>query len=309
MRREFADHIEKIARINEKIIFLTGDLGFMAFENLKGILGDRFINAGVSEQNMISMASAFAYENLIPVCYSIAPFIVFRPAEQIRIDVCLHNLNVKIVGNGGGFGYGIMGATHHAIEDIAVISSFQNMKCIVPFCNEDVAGGIDEMFEYRGPTYLRLGTGSKTVNVETGKFSAIRKVKTGNRITIVGIGPVILNVFEALSIMQREIADVFVVSEMPLMILSDELKESILKTRTLIVIEEHVKRGGLGENIASLILEDHMYCDYSHLFVKGYLNALYGSQSYHLEINGLDVKTIIAIIDKKLNKDVLSVEK
>src|SRR5690242_17673469 len=102
---------------------LTGDLGYQALEGVREKLKDRFINAGVSEQNMVSVAAALASEGLEPLCYSIAPFAVFRPAEQIRLDVCLHGLGVKIVGNGGGYGYGIMGSTHHAIEDVAVLSS------------------------------------------------------------------------------------------------------------------------------------------------------------------------------------------
>ncbi|MGD0711495.1 MAG: transketolase C-terminal domain-containing protein [Bacteroidales bacterium] len=301
MRKEFAQHIERLAVENDKIIFLTGDLGFMALENLRKAIGDRFINTGVSEQNMISMAASLAYENLIPVCYSIAPFIVFRPAEQIRIDVCLHNLNVKIVGNGGGFGYGIMGATHHAIEDIAVIGSFQNMRCFIPFCNEDVSGAIDKMFEYKGPSYLRLGFGDKPQQIQLEKFSSVRRLSMGDKITIAGIGPILLNVFETLAETEKGIADVFAISEMPLTSLHEELKNSITKTKKLLVIEEHVKRGGLGENIASLILEDGICCVYRHLFINGYVNGLYGSQSYHLEINGLDKKTIFLAINTLIN--------
>jgi transketolase len=251
---------------------------------------------------MISMAASLAYENLIPVCYSIAPFVVFRPAEQIRIDVCLHNLNVKIIGNGGGFGYGIMGATHHAIEDIAVIGSFQNMRCFIPFCNEDVSGAIDKMFEYKGPSYLRLGYGVKPLHIATGNFSSVRKLGTGDKITIVGMGPVLLNVFDALNKTRNNIADVFVVSEMPLTYLPEELKKSILKTKKLIVVEEHVKRGGLGENIASLILEEGIMCKYSPLYIKGYTNGLYGNQAYHLDVNGLNSEAILAEIKTKIHE-------
>src|SRR5450759_1310357 len=132
MRKEFSNIIEKIATADDHVIFLTGDVGFMALENVRDAIGKRFINMGVAEQNMISVAAALATEGLVPVCYSIAPFIVFRPAEQIRLDVCLHNLNVKIVGNGGGYGYGIMGATHHALEDVGMLSSFSGMSCFVP---------------------------------------------------------------------------------------------------------------------------------------------------------------------------------
>jgi transketolase len=301
MRKEFAQHIEKLAVENDKIIFLTGDLGFMALENLKNAIGERFINVGVSEQNMVSMAASLAYEGLIPICYSIAPFIVYRPAEQIRIDVCLHNLNVKLVGNGGGFGYGIMGATHHAIEDIAVLSCFQNMQCYIPFCNEDVRGTIDQMFAYNGPSYLRLGYGFKPSNISIPDFTKIRKLLTGNEVTIIGAGPVLLNAFEALKNFNENTADVFVVSQQPITGIPIELKESILKTKKLIIVEEHVKRGGLGENIASILLEEGIFCKYSHLCIKGYISGLYGDQAYHIEENGLNATAIITEINKLIN--------
>src|SRR3990167_3479873 len=147
MRKQFSQTIEEIARKNKKILFLTGYLGFNALENVQKVMGDRFINVGVAEQNMITMAAALASQGFTVLCYSIAPFIVFPPAEQIRLDVCLHNLNVKIIGNGGGYGYGIMGATHHAIEDIAVISSFQNMRCFIPFCAEDTDAVVKSMMK------------------------------------------------------------------------------------------------------------------------------------------------------------------
>jgi transketolase len=301
MRKEFARHIEKLAVENDKIIFLTGDLGFMALENVKNAIGERFINVGVSEQNMVSMAAGLAYEGLVPICYSIAPFIVYRPAEQIRIDICLHNLNVKIVGNGGGFGYGIMGATHHAIEDIAVLSSFQNMQCYIPFCNEDVEGAIDQMFAYSGPSYLRLGYGLKPTNISIPLFTNIRKLLNGNDITIVGSGPVLLNTFEALKEFNENPADVFVVSQQPLVGLTNELKASILKTKKLIVIEEHVKRGGLGENIASVLFEKGIFCKFSHLCIKGYISGLYGNQAYHIDENGLNAVAITSEIKKLIN--------
>ena len=301
MRKEFAQHIEKLAVENEKIVFITGDLGFMALENVKKAMGDRFINAGVSEQNMISMAASFAYEGLLPICYSIAPFIVFRPVEQIRLDVCLHNLNVKIVGNGGGFGYGIMGATHHAIEDIAVLSCLQNMQCFIPFCNEDVNGAIDQMFAYNGPSYLRLGFGIKPENVTIPKFSNIRKILSGNEITILGTGPVLLNVFDAAKSFKNDLSDIFVVSQLPVISLSEELKQSLKKTNKLLIIEEHVKRGGLGENIASVLFEEKIFCKLSHLFINGYINGLYGNQAYHIAENELDANSITKEIKKLIN--------
>jgi transketolase len=303
MRREFSNALEKIAQANDKIIFLTGDLGFMALENIQAAIGKRFINVGVSEQNMITMAAGLASEGYTPVCYSIAPFAVFRPAEQIRLDVCLHNMDVKIVGNGGGYGYGIMGATHHAIEDIAVLSSFQNMKCYIPFCNEDVEDVVSHMFARRGPAYLRLGFGNKPKELPLPGYDFTRKLMKGGNVTVVVMGPVCLNVINSLKIHGTiDAIDLFVVSEMPMTVVTEELAASIRKTGKLIVVEEHVKRGGLGENLSLLLLENGISCRLVHLCAKGYPGGLYGSQAYHQKISGLDSGSIAQRIGELANE-------
>ncbi len=103
------------------MVFLTGDLGFMALEPLRDRLGDRFINCGVAEQNMVTVAAGLAKEGFDVWVYSIAPFCYARALEQIRNDVCLHGLPVRVLGNGGGYGYGVMGPTHHALEDYGIL--------------------------------------------------------------------------------------------------------------------------------------------------------------------------------------------
>jgi transketolase len=297
MRKEFAQHIGQFAVENDKIIFLTGDLGFMALENIRALIGNRFINVGVSEQNMISMAASLAYENLIPICYSIAPFAVFRPAEQLRLDIGLHNMNVKIVGNGGGYGYGIMGATHHALEDIAVLSSFPNFQCFIPYCNEDVYGSIHAMLKYKGPAYLRLGFGIVPPVIFVQEFTAIRKLASGEELTIVCLGPVVLNAWKAIEELGDDtIADLFVISKMPLTEISEELILSLLRTKKLLVVEEHVSRGGFGENLALLMVKHQINCQFIHRFASGYPNGLYGSQDYHQKLCGLDQQSLTADI-------------
>ena len=122
MRKALCQALVSQPRARE-FVFLTGDLGFKALEPLRDALGSRFINAGVAEQNMVSVAAGLAAPDLRPWVYSIAPFIYARPFEQIRNDVCLHALPVVFVGNGGGYGYGVMGSTHHALEDYGILLS------------------------------------------------------------------------------------------------------------------------------------------------------------------------------------------
>jgi transketolase len=243
MRREFSNWIENFGRTESRFIFLTGDLGFGALENVQNALEERFINMGVCEQNMVSVAAGLSQQGLLPLCYSIAPFAVFRPFEQIRLDVALHSLNVKIVGNGGGYGYGIMGASHHALEDIAALSALQHFSCFIPLCNSDVDNTCTALFRHSGPSYLRLGLGVWPSNIgELPRFAPIRKLAVGRtaktKATVVGLGPVLLNTLPW--ILEEGKADLFAVSQIPLTELSDELVASVDASGLLWVIEEHV---------------------------------------------------------------------
>src|SRR5438874_6912423 len=128
-----------------EFVFLTGDLGYKALEPLRDALGRRFINAGVAEQNMVTVAAGLAKAGLRPWAYSIAPFLYARPFEQIRNDVCLHNLPVMLVGNGGGYAYGVMGATHHALEDYGTLLTLPNLRALVPAFDPDVTALVERM--------------------------------------------------------------------------------------------------------------------------------------------------------------------
>src|SRR3954468_12641415 len=110
MRNAFCSALASLSA-KKQIVFMTGDLGFMALEPLQAAMGSRFINAGVAEQNMVTVAAALARQGLEAWTYSIAPFVYARPFEQIRNDVTFHRLPVKLIGNGGGYGYGVMGPT------------------------------------------------------------------------------------------------------------------------------------------------------------------------------------------------------
>jgi transketolase len=291
MRREFSSWVENFARNEPRLIFLTGDLGFAALENVQIALQERFVNMGVCEQNMVSVAAGLSQQGLLPVCYSIAPFVVFRAYEQIRLDVALHGLNVKIVGNGGGYGYGIMGASHHAIEDIAALSALQHFVCFIPLCNSEVDGACAALFRHRGPSYLRLGFGIwPAVMGELPEFRPIRKLAANRMLrpmtTVVGLGPVLLNTLSW--ILDDGTVDLFAIAQMPLTELSDELVDSVQASGRLWVIEEHVARGGLAEHLAARLAQQGVRFRLCHTHALGYPDGLYGSQSYHQSRSGLD---------------------
>ena len=287
MRVEFAqaiiDHHSRV----ESQVFFTGDLGYMALEKVRDTFGSRFINAGIAEQNMVSMAAAMAHDGFLPWVYSIAPFVTLRPYEQVRNDVCLHNLPVKLVGNGGGYGYGIMGGTHHNPEDIAVMRVLPNMKVYVPFTGTDITAVVDKMLHDPCPNYLRLNT-AKKVPVDVPEFAEWRCLKPGGKAVAIGTGPVTANLFDLPDAVIDDI-EIWVVSKLPVTVLPEALKESIARTRNVFTIEEHYAAGGLGEHLAAQLLAagDLPPVKWHSFHASGYLSGKYGSQQWHQEENTL----------------------
>ena len=304
MRAEFSQWIEAFGRREPRLIFLTGDLGFGALEKVQAALGPRFVNMGVSEQNMMSVAAGLARQGLAPLCYSIAPFAVFRPFEQIRLDVALHHLPVKIVGNGGGYGYGIMGASHHALEDLAVLSCLPRFRCVAPLCNSDVAGACEAVFAHDGPAYLRLGLGlwPESLGALPG-FRPVRRLLTARdhrpKLTVAGIGPVLLNTLPW--IQDNAHTDLFAISELPLPELDAAFVDSVNASGQLLVLEEHVARGGLGEHLAAALARAGVGYTLHHCHAAGYPDGRYGSQRYHQQQSGLDPASLQATVARLIS--------
>ncbi|MBI2641438.1 transketolase [Candidatus Roizmanbacteria bacterium] len=285
MRYKFAEVFQRIAKKDKKIVFMTGDLGFHAFEKLRDELGERFINAGVAEHNMATAAAGMAYAGLKPWIYSIAPFVTIKVLEEIRNDICLPNHDVKIVGLGGGYDYGIAGPTHHAINDVGIMMTLPNMRIYAPGSAEDLEEIMKKMNKEKGPTYLRL-TKAEKIPVAVSKYSPVRRIVTGNKVTVVVLGSILNRLLLAKGV------DVWLVSEMPFLIPQD-LKKSIQKTKRVVVLEEHVEVGGLGHYFHHLLFENNiMVKKFLHLFAKGYISHRYGSRDFYLKENGLDKESI-----------------
>ena len=254
MRASFCDSILKLSS-SPDFVFLTGDLGFMALEPLRDAAGVRFINAGIAEQNMVAAAVGMAAVGLRPWVYSIAPFIYARAYEQIRNDVVMHGANVKLVGNGGGFGYGVMGKSHHAIEDFAALRGL-GLKVYIPAFPGDVDEMVARMAAEESPAYLRLG---KYEGSWDGGYSPWRKAFAGTGSIIVACGPLAGGILAAMeSVPPGRAPTLWVISELPAPALPDEfiadLDRCVHSGASLFVAEEHVSAGGLGESLAASLM-------------------------------------------------------
>lgn len=301
MRAEFAEAMIHVADDDPMSLFLTGDLGYMALEGVRDKFGMRFINAGVAEQNMVSVAAGLAYEGFQPWLYSIAPFAVLRPYEQIRNDICLHRLPVKIVGNGGGYGYGIMGATHHTLEDIGVMRCLPNMRVYVPFATSDVPEVVRAMALDPAPNYLRLNLAPKST-LAVPPFAPWRRICKGDGLVVIGTGPVLWNVLSAGGGALRETMEVWNAGILPLSDIPDDLAESIARVRRVVTVEEHYGQCGLNEALASLLMRKGLgNIHYRSVWAAGYPTGRYGSQAWHLEESGLAGAALESLLRELLN--------
>jgi len=300
MRTQFCDAM--VARSNrDELVFLTGDLGFMALEPLQEALGQRFINAGVAEQNMVTAAAAMASRGLEVWTYSIAPFVYARPFEQIRNDVCFHGLPVRLVGNGGGYGYGPMGPTHHAIDDYGALLTLPGMAAIVPAFDEDIADAVALTDVLASPVYLRLGRGEPPAGWQPPKFEPWRKITDGGGPVVVGIGPVAGTFISLIEeIPERSRPNLWIAGLLPVERFAppDQLLREIGRNGSLCVVEEHVSQGSMASQLLlHLALGGTHVKRFAHLYAKEHNYGTYGSQTYLRRLSSLDVDSMIAALD------------
>jgi transketolase len=279
-------------------VFLTGDLGFKALEPLRDVLRERFINAGVAEQNMVSVAAGLARSGLRPWVYSIAPFVYARPFEQIRNDVCLHRLPVVLVGNGGGYGYGVMGATHHALEDYGSLLCLPNIRAYVPAFDRDVTAQVESLFSISHAAYLRLGASEEPQDAPISSYAPWRKLQDGAGWLVLVAGPLVGGIWHSVRELRgRRRPSLWVVSELPCDPVPDAFLTDLARLGRLLVIEEHVSQGGMAQNLAFSLLSSGQR---PHRFVarsaQGYPSGLYGSQQFHRAECGLDAASIVRFL-------------
>lgn len=300
MRKQLCDALVERS-VKPEMVFLTGDLGFMALEPLQAAMGSRFINAGVAEQNMVTVSAALARQDLEVWVYSIAPFIYARPFEQIRNDVTFHNLPVKLIGNGGGYGYGVMGPTHHAIEDYGVLLTLANMSVYVPVFDEDMKAVIDRAGSSRAPAYIRIGRGEPPKDYVVPAYAPWRQLTQGNGPVVIAVGPLAgtyIQGFQDLPVERRP--KLWAVAELPIDLspMPAELLAQVQSCSCLCVAEEHVRRGGFAsELLLHLAGKGIAVPRFEHLYARAHQFERYGSQGFLRRQSRLDVASMLAVLE------------
>lgn len=298
MRNAFATEITRIASEDEKVVLLSGDIGNKVFDNFKESAPDRFMNCGISEANMIGTAAGMAMCGFKPVVYTIAPFTTSRCFEQIKLDVCYHNVPVVIVGVGAGLSYAPLGATHHAFEDIAILRVLPRLSIVCPGDPTEVKLAIREAISSNIPTYIRLGKKGEKVVHDTDPAFEIGKaitVKDGDDICILSTGNLLPLAMECASKLKEQSISAKVVSFHTVKPMDLDLLEKVFTQYPVVAtLEEHSVIGGLGSSIAEWRAKQHG--DRAQLMSFGIDDSFLcetGSQNYARRHFGLSAEQIV----------------
>ena len=306
MRNEFIKTLINCAKNNDNIYLLTGDLGFSLLERFQEIFPERFYNVGVAESNMAGISAGLALSKKIVFIYSIAPFVSMRCFEQIRNDICIQNLNVRIIGVGGGLGYGTAGSTHHSIEDIAIMRVLPNMTIICPGDPLETIYAVEQSIEYKGPIYFRLGKGGEPLIHKSIKNFKIGKgiiVEEGQDISIISTGSMLKISKDVSNILRNSGIDTRLISMHTVKpIDTDLVKDTVKKMNLIFTIEEHSIIGGIGSAIAELLPEYNKKILFKRFGIPDIFVKEVGDRDFLLEKYSLNPKLIADDIMKILKK-------
>ncbi len=296
MRNTFVKTLYEEAKRNEEIVLITGDLGFQLFDDFQKNLPNQFINAGLTEQSMMSMAAGIASTGKRVFVYSIANFSTLRCLEQIRNDVCYMNNSVVVVSVGGGFAYGTLGYSHHATEDIAIMRSLPNMQVVSP-CDEFETQVLTKILATTSnPSYLRLGkTGEVNLNMNipkiiTGKFNILREGYDGYIFFTGSVG-----IIAQQSAIELEKIGLYVslISVPFISTLDKGFLVDMIQDVPIVILEEHSSRGRLGAAFMEAFASLNLQVKLNHVSASLENLTLTGDQEFLREANGISVAEII----------------
>lgn len=302
MRKTCLDMVYQLAKKDERIFFIGSDLGVGTLQRFQEEMPGRFFMEGISEANVIGMAVGLALEGKIPYVNTIATFLTRRCFEQIVLDVCLHNANVRLIGNGGGLVYAPLGPTHLAIEDLAILRAIPNMTIIAPADADEISRLMPLTVNYKGPIYIRLAKGYDPIVTrddlpfEIGKAISMRE---GSEALIVTTGitlKIALDAATRLSEEGLELAVLHVPTIKPLD--TDAIVTHAAKVPVIVTIEEHTLIGGLGSAVAEIVAEANFNPAkrFKRIGIPDVFPDEYGSQASLMERYCITTENLISTI-------------
>ena len=308
MRKTCLDTIYDLAKKNKKILFIGSDLGPGVLDVFKKKFPDRFLMEGVAEQAIIGMAAGLAMQKFRPYVNTIATFITRRAFEQVVIDLCLHNLPVTLIGNGGGMVYAPLGPTHQAIEDISIMRTLPNLTILAPCDANDMKNLVLQTTKIKGPIYIRIARGGEKIitskkKSKIGKGLILKKQSKYNFLTTGITAQIALSAAEKMK--KKFNINVGVIQFSTIKPIDKSLlKNLIFKSNKIITVEENVKEGGFGSSI--LEYSSSLKNKKNNISLIGLKNAFlekYGTQQELLKQSNLTDEYLIKRMYKLILDD------
>ena len=302
MRTAFIETLTQLAKKDDTVFLITPDMGYSVLEKFRDEFPNQFLNSGIAEQNTISVAAGLASSGYTVFVYSLIPFVTMRCFEQVRLDLAYNNTNVKLVGIGAGLTYGSLGASHHAIEDIAIMRSIPNMTVLCPGDPIETRELVKRSYEKNGPVYIRLGK-----NGEANIHDANTRIEIGKSIEITqGTDFALITTSNTLELgkqwtdeWKNENLSVSLIS-MPSIKPFDNSKinELLSKQIPIMTLEEHNVIGGLGSAVAEIIATSEKSVPFKIIGINDVFSHDVGSHNYQRKMINFNEKPSVDFLKK-----------
>jgi len=308
VRKTALECVHKLAKQDRRVVFVGSDLGHGVLDDFKREFPERFFMEGVSEQYIVGMAAGLAMEGFIPYVNTIATFLTRRCYEQVAVDLCIHDLPVRLIANGGGGVYAPLGPTHLAIEDIAIMRALPNMAVVVPCDADEMNRLMMSTLEWSHPIYIRLAKGGDKIvsdaknGFELGKSIRMRDGKDGMFVTTGVMAQLALETAEVLHTRGLDIGVFHVHTIKPFD--TEGVINAIENVGAVVTVEEHIVNGGLGSTLLEVCSEHRpdLLQKISRVGIPDKFATEYGSQSSLLKYWGITSDTLVDVMLKKIGK-------
>ena len=302
MRKTCLDMVYQLAKRDSRIFFIGSDLGTGTLNQFRDEMPDRFLMEGISEANIVGLAAGLAMEGKIPYVHTIATFITRRCFEQVVLDLGLHNVNVRLIGAGGGVVYAPLGPTHEAIDDLAIMRTVPNMTIVAPADADEMRRIMPLTVDHQGPIYIRMAKGFEPVVTKDGPEIAIGRallMRPGRDALVVTTGITLKLALDAASVLAAEGTEIAVL-HMPTVKPLDRaaLVAAITPVPVVIAVEEHTIIGGLGSAVAEVVAEEAFEPSkrFKRIGIPDVFPDAYGSQATLMARYGITADAIVEAV-------------
>jgi transketolase len=297
MRLPFFTSLYQLMKQDENVILLMADTGAIVMDDIRADFPGRCINVGIAEENMIGVAAGLAMNGKIVYTYAIIPFSTMRCFEQIRVDLCVQRLPVKVIGVGAGIDYSTLGPTHHGLEDICLMRVLPDITILSP-CDDAQASIFARLaYETPGPVYIRLDRNGQPLVYQDSQKSfseGLNVLREGKDLCLIATGKIVLTALQVTEELAKRSINASIVDLYRIKPLNIELVlKAIGNTNRVVTLEEHSIIGGIGSAVAEVLAESGHAAKLRRIGLPDSFCRRYGTRQFLQREIGIDAQGII----------------